>query len=166
MTVGDTRVPVSFAVAAAAVERRDIAAIAPDFHAEHNRLYGYSLEAEGTPIELINVRLQAIGMTGERDHPEEPYRGADARHAFKGRRAIYVPEKAAFEEVRIYDGASLRHGNRIEGPALIETVTTAVLVSANYDCVVDRFGSFALYQKGREELIRNGVKRIEAEALA
>ena len=55
--------------------RRSSGAIRPPsaavFHAEHNRLYGYSLETEGTPIELINVRLQAVGATDKRDHAEE-----------------------------------------------------------------------------------------------
>ena len=66
----------------------------------------------------------------------------------------------------MYDGHALRHGNRIAGPALIETVTTAVLVSANFDCVVDGYGSFVLYQKGREDLIRHCLRREKAEALA
>ena len=44
------------------------AAIARAFHAEHNRLYGYSLEAERTPIEIINVRVQAIGATEKPDY--------------------------------------------------------------------------------------------------
>src|SRR5450631_465088 len=54
---------VSFAVADAAFAARDADAIATAFHREHNRLYGYSLEAEKTPVELINVRLQAVGAT-------------------------------------------------------------------------------------------------------
>ncbi len=157
---------VSFAVTQAALDRRDAASIARDFHAEHNRLYGYSLEAEGTPIELINVRLQAIGAVERRDHTAEPYHRENAGHAVKSRRSVYVPETASFEDTRVYDGHVLRHGNRVSGPALIETVTTTVLVSANFDCVVDRHGSFALYQKGRDDLVRNCLRRAEAEALA
>ena len=84
----------------------------------------------------------------------------------KSRRSVYVPETASFEDTRVYDGHVLRHGNRVSGPALIETVTTTVLVSANFDCVVDRHGSFALYQKGRDDLVRNCLRRAEAEALA
>ena len=83
---------VSFDVPLQAIERRDTAAIGRSFHAEHNRLYGYSLEAEGTPIDLINVRLQAIGATEKRDQAEEPYHGEDAGHAAKGRRRMYIPE--------------------------------------------------------------------------
>ncbi|MDT3684119.1 MAG: hydantoinase/oxoprolinase family protein [Pseudorhodoplanes sp.] len=157
---------VSFAVTQSALDRRDTKSIARDFHAEHNRLYGYSLESEGTPIELINVRLQAIGAVEGREHAEEPYHRGSAGHALKSLRSVYVPEKASFDDVGVYDGHALRHGNRITGPALIETVTTTVLVSANFDCVVDGYGSFVLYQKGREDLVRHCLRREEAEALA
>jgi N-methylhydantoinase A len=68
--------------------------------------------------------------------------------------------------VQIYDGHRLRHGNQIAGPVLIETVNTAVFVSASYDCVVDRYGSFVLYRKDREDLVQSCLARVEAEALA
>jgi N-methylhydantoinase A len=35
---------------------------------------------------------------------------------------------------------------------MIEEVTTAIHVSAGFDCVVDASGSFVLYSKGREDL--------------
>jgi len=149
-----------------AIERRDIAAIGRIFHAEHNRLYGYSMETENTPIELINIRLQAVAAADQRGLDEEPYHRASAAHAAKGRRRMYIPEKDAFQQVPIYDGHKLRHGNRIDGPGLIETVTTAVFVSASYDSVVDRYGSFVLYRKGREDLVRSLLRREEAEATA
>jgi len=157
---------VSFDVPLQAIERRDTATIARSFHATHNRLYGYTLEAEGTSIELINVRLQAVGVTKKRDHAENPYHRSDASHATKLRRRMYIPETNTYQTAQIYDGHHLRHGNRIAGPALIETATTAVFVSASYDCVVDRYGSFVLYRKGREDLIQSCLGRVEAEILA
>jgi N-methylhydantoinase A len=157
---------VSFDVPVQAIERRDTATIGRSFHAEHNRLYGYTLEAEGTPIELINVRLQAIGVTEKRNHAEDPYHRADAGHAAKARRRMYIPESNTFQTVQTYDGHRLRHGNQIAGPALIEAVTTAVFVSASYDCVVDRYGSFVLYRKGREDLVQSCLAHVKAEALA
>jgi N-methylhydantoinase A len=79
---------------------------------------------------------------------------------------MYIPETNTYQTAQIYDGHHLRHGNRIAGPALIETATTAVFVSASYDCVVDRYGSFVLYRKGREDLIQSCLGRVEAEILA
>jgi N-methylhydantoinase A len=155
---------VSFAVTDEAIERRDAAAIARTFHAEHHRLYGYSLEAEKTPIEIINIRLAAIGET-ERPRPAfASHAGEDSRHARKGWREVYIPETGSFATVEIYDGHRLRCGNRIEGPAVIESVTTAVFVSQSFDCLVDQLGSLVLYRKGREDLIRGTVKAEELPA--
>ncbi|MCG6876400.1 MAG: hydantoinase/oxoprolinase family protein [Betaproteobacteria bacterium] len=145
---------VSFTVPEDAIKRRDEQAIAQAFHAEHERLFGYALAEEGTPVEIINVRVQAIGATDRPRPRTEPWGGEDAAHALKGRRSMYIPEKKAFEPVPVYDGHALRHGNRITGPAMIEEVTTAVFVSAAYDLAVDALGSFAVYRKGREDLVR------------
>jgi hypothetical protein len=56
--------------------------------------------------------------------------------------------------VPVYDGHRMRHGNRVAGPAMIEQVTTAIFVDASFDCVVDALGSFVLFRKGREDLVR------------
>jgi N-methylhydantoinase A len=145
---------VSFPVARELVERRDTAAIARAFHGEHNRLYGYALETEGTAVELINVRVQAAGVVDKPRHGREAWAGEDPGPALKSRRDVYIPESNAFRAVPVYDGHRLGYGNRVCGPALIEAETTSVFVSAAHDCVVDAYGSFVLYRKGREDLVR------------
>ncbi len=145
---------VSFVVPRALVDARDVEGIARAFHAEHNRLYGYSLEAEKTPVEIINVRVQAVGATEKPSYRTEAWGGTDASEALKGRRSVYLPETNAFAEVPVYDGHRMRFGNRVEGPAMIEQATTAIFVSAGYDCAIDELGSFAIYLKGRADLCR------------
>ncbi len=147
---------VSFVVAPRLLEGGDIAAIIEAFHEEHNRLYGYSLAEQKVPVEIINVRVQAVGRTQKPDYQEEPLVGPDPKAAEKGQRRVYIPETNQFEDVPVYDGHQLKHGNLIIGPAMIEQETTAIFVSQSYDCVVDKYGSFALYLKGREDLI-NGA---------
>ncbi len=146
---------VSFEAPASAIRARNPEAIARAFHQEHNRLYGYSLEAEGTPVELINVRLQAIGAAAKPIYAREAPKSANPSRAFKRKRMAYVPETSSFASVPVYEAGKLQCGNRVEGPALIEAVTTAIFVSASFDCVVDGYGSFALYRKGREDLVAN-----------
>ena len=58
----------------------------------------------------------------------------------------------------MFDGHQLAYGNRVQGPALIEQETTAIFVSASFDCVVDALGSFALYKKGRDDLVASCMK--------
>ena len=148
---------VSFPVALEAVRGAEGGAIVGDFHTEHNRMYGYSLEDQGTPVEVINLRLQAMGITAKPEYREEAYAGTEPSAALKGERQIYVPERAAFEAVPIYDGHLTRFGHRIPGPALIEQVNTAIFLSASFDCVCDKYGSFAVYQKGREDLVSSAL---------
>jgi hypothetical protein len=40
-----------------------------------------------------------------------------------------------------------------------------VLITESFDCVVDRYRSFVLYRKGREDLVCNCFER-EAELIA
>jgi N-methylhydantoinase A len=149
---------VSFVVPADAIQRRDLAAITTLFHAEHNRLYGYSLEQQNAPVEIINIRVQAVGFTDKPAQPRAPWAGTDPKAALKGERAVYIPELKAFRTIPIYDGHKLAHGNRIDGPAMIEEVTTAIFVSAANACVCDATGSFAIYRKGREDLVASTLK--------
>lgn len=148
---------VSLAVPRDLIDGRDGAAIARAFHAEHNRLYGYALEQEGTPVEIINVRVQAVGLTDKPSYRKELWAGADASAAIKGKRSIYIPETRKFSSIPLFDGHKMRFGNRIQGPAMIEQETTAIFVSAAFDCVVDAYGSFALFRKGREDLVKSGL---------
>jgi N-methylhydantoinase A len=155
---------VSVPVPLAAIHRRDADAVARAFHDEHQRLFGYTLEAEKSPVEIINVRLQAIGATERPVYRRETPGPADARAALKGQRSVYIPERDAFASVPVFDGHQMRCGHRLFGPALIEQQTTAIFVSDSYDCTVDPLGSFVLYAKGREALLK-GVEQKE-EALA
>ena len=148
---------VSFAAAREAIAAGDAAAIAAAFHAEHNRLYGYSLEQERAPVEIINVRVQAIGVTDRPAYREKPWVGPDAAAARKGKRSVYIPETGSFREIPVYDGHRTGFGHRIDGPAMIEQETTAIFVSAAFDCVVDAYGSFALFAKGREDLVKTCI---------
>ncbi|GAB4178878.1 MAG: hydantoinase/oxoprolinase family protein [Rhodocyclaceae bacterium] len=150
---------VSHTVPLEAIRGGDAAAIARGFHAEHARLYGYSLEEEGTPVEIINVRVQALGGVASLPWKEEADAGPDAARALKGQRPVWSPEVGQFRATPVYDGARLACGNRIAGPALIEQETTTVFVSESHDCAVDRRGSFVLVAKGHEDLLAGRKER-------
>lgn len=138
---------VTVPVALEAIRTGDAPSIAGVFHREHDRLYGYDLEAEGTELELINVRVRAIGRTEKPRLPRLEEGGPDPEPARKGVRSAFVPERAGFESVPVYEGHRLRTGNRIEGPALIERTDTTILVGASFRAEVDPLGSCLLTVK-------------------
>ena len=135
---------VTVAVDRAALERGDLGALASSFHGEHNRLYGYDLSAEGTELELINIRVRSLGRTEKPPLPVEADGSSDAGAAAKGRRRAFVPEREAFEELPVYDGHELVPGNLIPGPALVERVDTTVFISASFMALMDNQRSLVL----------------------
>jgi N-methylhydantoinase A len=123
------------------------------FHAEHHRLYGYSLVEEKTPLELINLRARAIGITDKPGARAEERDGPDASHARKSERSVWVPEEGDFRAVPVFDGHGLRSGNRVAGPAVVEQRNTTLFMDATFDMVVDPVGSFVVYRRGKEDLL-------------
>jgi len=117
-------------------------AIANLFHGRHDALYGYALREEGTPVELLNLRLSAIGVTRKPALERELRRSASCVHALKGRRSIYVGER--FAKVPVYDGDRLGHGNRLAGPAIIESVNTTIVAPRGWSAQYDALGNCVL----------------------
>jgi len=114
------------------------------FHAEHNRLYGYHLAEEKTPLELINLRVRAIGVTDKPKQRDQEDAGPDSKHARKDEREVWIPEDGDFRTVPVYDGHVLQNGNLVQGPAMMEQRNTTLFISAAFDMAVDRFGSFVV----------------------
>ncbi len=127
------------------IKALDFAAMAARFHPQHFQLYGYELKEEGTPVELINIRLRSIGVTDKPKFFEQEPAGPDSSHALKSRREAYLPSKQRFREVPVFDAFALRYGNRIKGPAILEQVNTTIFVTPEYRVLVDRYGSYTLY---------------------
>lgn len=139
--------------------KRKLTSMAKKFHPEHNRLYGYSLEEVGTPIEVINLRLNCIGKTEKPKFLKMKYEGPDPSKAFKKKRSVYLPTKKKFQMVSVFDGDKLHYGNKIEGPAMIEQVNTTTFVSPEFSVLCDAYGSFTMYLKSREKEFKDRVIR-------
>lgn len=139
------------------IHRGKLASIAKKFHPEHNRLYGYSLEEVGTPIEVINLRLTCTGRTEKPRFLKVKYAGPDPSFAFKKKRKVYLPGKKIFQPVPVFDGDRLKYGNKIEGPAILEQVNTTTFVSPEFSVLCDAYGSFTMYLKSREKEFKKRV---------
>jgi N-methylhydantoinase A len=139
------------------VNRGDVESMARKFHPRHNKLYGYSLEEQGTPIELINMRLVCIGKTEKPEFMVDDYAGEDPSPAFKKKRRVFLPRQGKFTNVDVFDGFKLHYGNRIEGPAVIEQVNTTTFVTPEYSILVDKYGSYTMYLKEREDQVRGRI---------
>lgn len=144
-------------VTAEEVETFDVESMAKKFHPAHDALYGYSLEEERTPIELINMRLVCIGRTEKPEFQKQQFAGDDPSTAYKRDRRVYLPLQKEFKEVPVFDGLKLQYGNRIEGPAVVEQVNTTTFVTPEFNVLTDQYGSFTMYLKDREDEVKRRI---------
>src|SRR5262249_56037797 len=104
----------------------DIDRMRAEFHASHERAYGYA--APDDPVELVNVRLAAVGVTPKPRRAPLPEGGRSAAAAVRGRRDVWFAEANGFRETEVFDRAKLLRGNVIDGPAIIEYPDPSTLV--------------------------------------
>jgi len=102
-----------------------------------SRLYRerYVFFFEGEPIEIVNLRVTALGRnpTVEFEHPGAA--GADPLAAKKGERPVYF-EHLGFVTSAVYERTRLRPGNVVIGPAVVEEETSSVLIAPATQAVV------------------------------
>jgi N-methylhydantoinase A len=119
-----------------------VARLLARFHEEHERAYGYGAPEE--PVELVNLRLSAVG-TIARPRLRELQRGSrDAAAARKATRPVYYAERGGYVECPIYDRDRLGAGCVVEGPAVVEEFDSTTVIHPGYRAVVDRFGHLLL----------------------
>ncbi|MFA7281603.1 MAG: hydantoinase/oxoprolinase family protein [Sterolibacterium sp.] len=102
--------------------------LADDFEAIYERKYGKGSAYREAGMEMTQFRLTARGLMEKPKLEPLPLGGADASAARIARRPIFVEAKGGMSEADIYDFEKLMPGNVIEGPAVIHTpITTIVL---------------------------------------
>jgi N-methylhydantoinase A len=112
------------------------------FHEAHNRLFLYN--EPDSLLESINIRLTGTGIIPKTSLTSWESGGKDANSAVKEPRKTYFGEIGGWVETRIYDGSKLKAGNIIEGPAIIEEVTTTIVISPHDKATIDRLGNVVI----------------------
>ena len=104
------------------------------FHAEHRRLYSYDLPS--APVELVNLRLTAVGVLPHRERRPPAPAGGDLAGAVAGRRSVYF-RGAGFVSTPCYGRDRLAPGLAFEGPAVVEQDDATLVVAPGFRARVD-----------------------------
>jgi N-methylhydantoinase A len=104
------------------------------FHAEHRRLYAYDLP--GAPIELVNLRVTAIGLLPRRASPKGRANGPDPRRARVGSRPVHF-RGLGFTDTPCYARDRLAPGMTFAGPAIVDQGDATTLVAPGVRARVD-----------------------------
>lgn len=125
--------------------RADLQEIERMFNERYETLYGTGSTHSQAGIEVIAISIDAIGATPKPQLKTFPKSGSDNTHAKKGSRQAYftMPERG-FKEAAIYDYMLLQPGNRVAGPAIIETPFTTVVVPDHVNAEIDEYRNIIL----------------------
>ena len=105
------------------------------FNAAHEKQYGHSM---GDPIQIVTLRLRAVGMLGRPNLPKPDMDTAPP--SSNNSRNIYRSETGAREPYVIYDREVLRAGMQIRGPAIIEEPTSTSVIHKGDNLIVGSYG--------------------------
>ncbi|WP_404710887.1 hydantoinase/oxoprolinase family protein [Sphingomonas sp. MMS24-J13] len=107
----------------AEIESGNVAAVLARFNEVHDRRFGHA--AANEPLELVNVRLTAVGT---RPKIEFPHVGGDGADAQIGTREVYLDDPDTPVACAVYSRERLAPGIRIDGPCVIEEYASTTLL--------------------------------------
>jgi N-methylhydantoinase A/oxoprolinase/acetone carboxylase beta subunit len=111
-----------------------------EFHRAHLRTYGYADEKR--PVEVVNLRVKAIGITEKPPLSRIGRGGKDPEDARISRRTMRFGGKNY--RAGVYARERLRAGNEIVGPALVLDYESTAVCPPDFCCRVDRFGNLVI----------------------
>jgi N-methylhydantoinase A len=119
------------------------------FVQRYEQLYGRGSALAGAQLELVVCRLRAKALTPQpkllRAKKSSARIPASAK---RKKRDIYWPELGKRRATPVFDGEALAVGNRVAGPAIVETADTTVVVQPGARLRVDELGNFELSFQG------------------
>lgn len=118
------------------------------FHARHEELYTYS--ERQSSVEVVNVES---AITGKVDKPGRMVvaPGQGAHQALKGVRSMIFSSDGIPQDAPVYDGALLGAGDQVVGPAVIQEITTTIVIEPGWTAELDATGVYVLSLGNRAE---------------
>ena len=111
-----------------------------DFDRVHHERYGYY--RSGTPIEIVNVRVRAIGRITPPSIPQNPLGSADPSSAKWEDRPVVLNH--GIQSVAHYWGNRLQPGHEILGPAILVLDDTTVFLGATDQAKLDSYSNIVI----------------------
>ncbi|HXH08720.1 MAG TPA: hydantoinase/oxoprolinase family protein [Alphaproteobacteria bacterium] len=112
------------------------------FHREHQRLYTYDLP--NAPVELVNLRITALGLLPRLRAPSLMASALDLKEAAVGTRQVYFEQTRGFIDTPCFARDRLAPGTAFDGPAIVDQDDTTTVVFPGFRARVDGAGHLIL----------------------
>ena len=120
----------------------DIPLITERFHAAHLQQYGHSMMQD--PIEIVTLRLRAVGLLPRPDLARADSGSGDLAAASRGSRMVYDRTSSSEIEYQVYDRMKLGAGDSLSGPAIVEEPSSTTMVHTGDTLTVGDYGELQI----------------------
>jgi N-methylhydantoinase A len=126
------------------INAKTIGKVKEAFHRRHEELYTYS--ERHSAVEAVNIESTLYGRI---DKPRSPKlaKGGPVAKALKGHRKAIFAASGKPTNAPVYDGEKLGAGATLHGPAIIEEVTTTIVIEPGWTAKLDASGSYVITAK-------------------
>jgi N-methylhydantoinase A len=115
------------------------------FHREHQRLYSYHLP--NAPVELVNLRVTAVGLLPRLQPRHAGTAASDLNTALAEVRPVYFDRRGSFVDTPCYKRSGLVPGMTFEGPAVVDQDDTTTVIFPDFQARVDAGGNLILARR-------------------
>jgi len=119
------------------LSERDIPVLADAFHQMHERIY--TIKNEADEVEFTTWTVRAIGLreavVGSHTWDRTSHR------SLLGTRQVFIGAERAFQALPVHDASALGAGESINGPAILDSRTTTLLLHAGQRVTIDDQGN-------------------------
>jgi N-methylhydantoinase A len=121
------------------------------FHAEHRRRFSHASESE--PVEIVTIRLRAIGAAARPKFARRPAGSLDPSPARIGYKQVNFADFGSPTTARpfpsaLYERKQLTPGNMVLGPAVIFQLDATTTIPPGWAATVDGWGNLLLERRG------------------
>jgi N-methylhydantoinase A len=124
---------------AAHIDAAEWGALPARFNAEHKLRYGF--DQPFAKIEVVTLRVTAIGNLPKLRMEPQTEQGTDAAAALVATRQVYFD---GWQDAQVYDRGRLRPGNRFAGPAIVTQSDCTTVLAPGQQLRVDGFGNLVI----------------------
>lgn len=112
------------------------------FATAHEAEYGYAIP--GRAIEVVNCRLKAVGLVPKPYNVFTPPEDASIENALMERRMVCFDARRPRAETPVYRRLKLPVGDVLQGPAIIEEMSSTTLIPPDARFHIDRAGNIII----------------------
>jgi N-methylhydantoinase A len=125
-----------------------------DFHISHRRRFSYASERE--PVEIVNLRLKAVGQTAKPQFSHHPATGLDPKAAHIGYKKVHFAEDESSRAARpifaaLYARERLAPGNIVVGPSVVFQLDTTTVIPPGWAAIVDGWGNLVMERRATDQ---------------